>query len=98
MADKVVQRFMQGLRKAFLESVLKDLMSGNDVGCFTTAQFTKARNEVVASLHVSLRGEPFTVQQSEHYLRAAPDYFREVSPGVWVPVNATEAKEKGGTQ
>ena len=66
--------------------IVRGLLRGSDVQCFSTAQYFEARRKYLMKAMSKPALEYFTMRNARTQLEALHDTVREVKPGVWVAV------------
>lgn len=97
MADIDVEQLIVDLGRYQRRKTVKALLAGNDTGCFTTDQYIDAyaRLNWGKDEEAGRRCLRWPMDGGEMlavvHLRDLPKLVREVSPGVWASVAATDA-------
>lgn len=78
MTDAEIDHLFHLLSMRYRRKVVRSLMAGNDVGCFTTQQYLNAWNRIVEKGRASI----MDLALAERHLRSLRR-VREVRAGVW---------------
>lgn len=89
MTDAEADAFVGKLATSLRAGVARDLLRGNDVGCFTTEQYRAAYDRALPLPTIPEELRWFYVTPADH-LRSIPGVVREVAPGIWADARAVE--------
>lgn len=81
MTDEEIDDGYDAIFRIFNRGVVRLLLSGNDVGCFTTEQFARKADERWPSKLLP----PLGLERARQHLLDLPE-LREVKPDVWAAV------------